>query len=505
MSDVYPTTLIEAFDDWSHYIEEGPEGKRFVDKNFTLRSGECESVRLRSDKSGQVSYEEQNEIVKKPLQDRVHRVNEEHVLTHYLVDGVVDVRCFSEPYKKVFTDFWAQKKNLCSLGFVSHLLLSSALPLQAICSDVTPTPILFLTVFTLSICGVALAIKIFIREKQAHTQIEQWQKNLCTSIAQQRKEAFNHGLNHIISQDARDLHVYNKPFTSVLSDVEIDGIYKDYLKKVVLELHIAKSTTEKIAMIKRLAFEGPLRASFLHYVNKFPQGSSPIYPFYEQASNFEQLYSFLAEKKDEAIQSSIVKANSNIERINTKKRAALLVVETTYKIYETNAKAKLDELRMTAGENEHINLNYDRDQHREIWHQAQLIRDALKNSRLIRNAAVAATGIPFDLQINNINHDLDEHIANINKNFDSQLIPIYESLLKLHEGALQAVNGQTTKPHECDFDCLRVPFGEFKDYPIPRAPKLGLILAEDNTKISEEVLAEMSKIYDVQASTTEIQ
>ena len=84
--------------------------------------------------------------------------------------------------------------------------------------------------------AVALLIFGAYRTYQAHQQMGLWQKNLPEAVATQRKEAFDTGLLSIYIKDALGAKSQPALFSRVLSTVELNGLYLEYLDAMQKEM-----------------------------------------------------------------------------------------------------------------------------------------------------------------------------------------------------------------------------------------------------------------------------
>ena len=243
----------------------GPSGEHILEWDFERQ---CEDEISFLPKKP--SYVEQKNLVQRPLKERIV-FNTDQKFTYSFVDNLIQTKSFSKSFREEKIDFWKSKRLHCGLGSGAFLIGSGI---------VFP----FLEVF--AVAGAAAGLFGFYRTYQAHLQIGLWEKDFPKAIALQRKEAFDTGLLTIFKQDALGAKGQAALFSKVLSYVELNGLYLDFLDALQKDMQKAHQSRQKIELLALSAKYSPLTEGMMNYVRLTPHYGALLSLYLQEHTKF---------------------------------------------------------------------------------------------------------------------------------------------------------------------------------------------------------------------------
>jgi len=458
----------------------GPSGEHFADWDYDRQ---CEDEITFA--PGQPSFIEQKNLAQRPLNQRItYNANEK--FTFSLVDNLIQVKSFSKSFREVKADFWQSKR--LTTGIIT-LIGTPTLGSLAAFGGLSP-----LASGAVAVSAVALLIFGAYRTYQAHQQVGLWQKNLPEAVAMQRKEAFDTGLLSIYIKD--DLGAKSQPalFSKVLSTVELNGLYLEYLNAVQKEMVGAHSVKGKIALLESAAKYSPLDEKMMNFARLHPHYGVPLTLYHQEHAKFVKTYNMVENMVSDKIEDVKQKAQENIDSVSQSKQAALAVAYTTYALYKRNAESKRDEKLQS------YPLGAQYDHYRQTAQNEY--RTTIEQAQSIRDTSVRLISLPFDARIDTIRGERDDYIKDIRRNRDAHLLPLFNHISNLHREAHLVATGAQPPRQYFDPAGLYPHFPTYEMQPVPSAPSLEEVLRNERQGYDARVFDEILGIYQREAANT---
>ncbi len=458
----------------------GPSGDHFSEWDYDRQ---CEDEITFA--PGQPSFVEQKNLVQRSLNQRVtYNANEK--FTFFLVDNLIQVKSFSKSFREVKADFWQSKRLTTGL---TTFVATPTLGALAAFGGFPP-----LAAGALGVGAVAFLIFGACRMCQAHRQVGLWQKNLPEAVAMQRKEAFDTGLLSIYIKD--ELGAKSQPalFSKVLSTVELNGLYLEYLDALQKEMAGAHNVKSKIALLESVTKNSPLCEKMMNFVRLHPHYGVPLTLYHQEHAKFIKTFNMVENMVGDKVEDVKQKAQENIDSVFQSKQVALSVAYTTYALYKKNAESILDQKMQSYP----LGVQYD---HYRQTAQNEY-RTAIEQAQSIRDTSVRLISFPFDARIDSIRGERDDYIKDIRRNRDAHLLPLFDYISNLHKEAHLVATGAQAPRQYFDSAGLNPQFPTYEMQPIPSAPPLEEILRNERQGYDARVFDEILGIYQREAVNT---
>ncbi|NGX50924.1 MAG: hypothetical protein K1060chlam2_00776 [Chlamydiae bacterium] len=365
--------------------------------------------------SGQ-TYPDSCYQVSRALNDRIIETNFGN-RSIYIIDNAVKVFDQSKMSRQEKVQFWKSRRLKASIvlgigafGAVALGVLAIAIPILGVGA---------------ALSGVFAAYCLW-KVVLTNSQVTNWRKDLPKAIADQRKEVFERGFLIAMSKGEP------KPYSVILNQVELQGLYYDYFTKFVGELQQAVTSKNKVALMERSTSEGPLSRSALKVAKlsewQFNKIKGDILNFNSLVSNIKRIIG-----SSSAQQSDLTREiKERIRDINREKSAALLPDQQAFK----EAKRRLDLQRLDALRHapRRVSLQAYRNSVEADY------RKALKELEINFNFSKENISRPFDNRIKQEKDLLERFVKNINKYKIEQLLPFFNPLMGIQHNALQALS-----------------------------------------------------------------
>jgi len=449
----------------------GPSGDHILEWDFERQ---CEDEISFAPK--EPSYIEQKNLAQRPLKERIV-FNADQKFTYSLVDNLIQTKSFSKSFRYDKVDFWKSKRLYFGLGSGAVLIGSGiGVPLLGV----------------FAVAGVAASFFGFYRMYQAHLQIGLWEKDLPKAVALQRKEAFDTGLLTIFKQDELGAKGQVALFSKVLSSVELNGLYLDFLDALQKDMQKAHQSRQKIELLALSAKYSPLTEGMMNYVRLAPHYGALLSIYLQEHTKFVKTFNTVKSLTEDKIKELKSKASENISSEENSKSAALSVAYTTYNLYQKNAERKLDETLASYP----LGPQYDqvrkaaREEYRREIGQAQDICDT----------SVRLISFPFNTRIETLRKERDDYIKEIQMNSNAHLLPLFSHIAALHKEAYLVATGGQAPRQSFNPAAFYPQFPTFPEMqPVPSAPPMEEVLRQEREKYDSTVFDEMLRIYHHQA------
>ncbi|MCB1109670.1 MAG: hypothetical protein KDK64_01705, partial [Chlamydiia bacterium] len=387
------------------------------------------------------------------------------------------IKSFSKSFREDKTDFWKSKRLHFGLGSGAVLV-----------GSVVGTP--FIGFF--AVAGVAAGVFGFYRTYQAHQQVGLWQKDLPQAVALQRKEAFDTGLLTVFKQD--ELGAKGQPalFSKVLSSVELNGLYLDYLDAFQKDMQKAHQARQKIELLGHAAKYSPLTEGMMNYVRLHPHYGGLLSLYLQENTKFVKTFNTVESLTQDKIEEVKKRAAENISSVEKSKSAALAVAYTTYTLYQRNAERKLNETLASYP----VGPQYE--QYRVAAQQDY--ERGLEQARDIRDTSIRLIAFPFNSRIETLRQERDDYIKEIRMNSDAHLLPLFSHVAALHKEAHLVATGAQAPRQAFNPAALYPQFPSFPEMqPVPSAPPMEEVLKQERERYDSRVFDEMLSLYRQEA------
>lgn len=386
------------------FVLEGPSGDSFETVDF----GRKEEAQVSLLESGP-SYSDSRKEVSKALNERIVEIIRED-RSQFIIDNAVNVIDVSKQTRQSRIEFWESRRF--EMYCVGATGLAGTMGSAA------------LAMFGAPIIGVAsLAVSIFVsvmgfkRAGQASEQINQWQIDLPTAIAAERKEVFDRGFLVALSNGVP------KPYTVVLNQLELLGLHYEYFCQFVSRLREAVTHQDRVRLIEASISKGPLSPEALKVAQFSAQHFQYLSAYlnaYNQVVGDIQRIMGAAREQQAAMRREI---EGRIAQIEKEKKEALQPCQERFNLQ----KERLDRQRLEALRNQP--QEGDIAAYRKFIEQEY--KDALRLLEINFNQEKNTISRPFDEQIRRERELLEIYSKNIDNFKAEQLLPYFNPIAQV--------------------------------------------------------------------------